>query len=314
MAGIDFMAIDFETANEKRNSACAFALVKVQGGEVVETKSWLVCPDDLEFSKRNISIHGITPQDVYKKPKFCELWSDIEPYFNGSFVVAHNAGFDISVLGSNLDLYNIAYPSFYYFCTWRNIAKRVWHLPSYRLDIVTKEFDFNLRHHDVSSDALACTQIVLEACKKVEATSFDDLFQKLDFEPAKFFAGYESRMHKKGMGKPRGAYPKGTKFEDIMPTTDEFDVNHPFYGKKLVFTGTLKTMARMDAWLLIKNLRGFCSNSVLSDTNFLVMGDQDFSRFADGKKSTKTKRVEELIKQGYDVEIISEEDFLRMVE
>ena len=58
---MDFTAIDFETATDRRNSACSVAVVEVRDGEVARTYSTLIRPPGLQFSSFNISIHGITP-------------------------------------------------------------------------------------------------------------------------------------------------------------------------------------------------------------------------------------------------------------
>jgi hypothetical protein len=55
------------------------------------------------------------------------------------------------------------------------------------------------------------------------------------------------------------------------------------------------------------------TNSVSTQTHYLVFGDQDFSRFVDGERSTKTRRAQELVTQGHSVEVISERDFLAML-
>lgn len=44
MQGISFTAIDFETANNFRASACAVGLTKVRAGVVVEQAAWLMNP------------------------------------------------------------------------------------------------------------------------------------------------------------------------------------------------------------------------------------------------------------------------------
>ena len=46
---MDFVAIDFETANECRNSACAVGLTRVSNGEIGETDYHLIRPVDLRF-------------------------------------------------------------------------------------------------------------------------------------------------------------------------------------------------------------------------------------------------------------------------
>ena len=44
--GLDFIAIDFETATGKRASVCEVGICAVRNGEIIETRSWLVQPED----------------------------------------------------------------------------------------------------------------------------------------------------------------------------------------------------------------------------------------------------------------------------
>ena len=54
MQGLNFIAIDFETATGKRASVCEAGICVVKDGKVVETKSWLVRPEDNAYSYYNI--------------------------------------------------------------------------------------------------------------------------------------------------------------------------------------------------------------------------------------------------------------------
>src|SRR5574340_948101 len=92
-----FIAIDFETADYQADSACAVALVRVEGSEIVRRDYHLIRPPRREMVFTYI--HGITWQDVADKPSFGELWPTLEPLLaDADFFVAHNAGFDRSVL------------------------------------------------------------------------------------------------------------------------------------------------------------------------------------------------------------------------
>lgn len=59
--GIDFIALDLETATWKKSSICEIGIAIVKDSKVVETKSWLVKPYRNWYDSFNISIHGITP-------------------------------------------------------------------------------------------------------------------------------------------------------------------------------------------------------------------------------------------------------------
>jgi DNA polymerase-3 subunit epsilon len=73
-------------------------------------------------------------------------------------------------------------------------------------------------------------------------------------------------------------------------------------------------MVRRDAMQHVVNLGGHCPTTVTKDTNFLVVGDQDFRKFTDGISSSKMKKAQDLRAAGTDIELISEDDFLRMLE
>ncbi|MBS3821989.1 MAG: DNA polymerase III subunit epsilon, partial [Phycisphaerae bacterium] len=103
---MNFFAIDFETANFKRNSACSVGIAKVQDGRVVETWSSFIRPTNMHFEPRCVAIHGITEKDVESAPMFGDVWaSQLERIVACNPVVAHNAGFDLSVLRACCDEY-----------------------------------------------------------------------------------------------------------------------------------------------------------------------------------------------------------------
>ena len=104
--GLDFTAIDFETANGFRGSPCAVGLTKVRGGRVVEEASWLMRPpaDHDHFDYHNVRIHGIRAEDVAGRPRFGELFPEIGAFIGGDILAAHNAAFDLGVIRSGLEV------------------------------------------------------------------------------------------------------------------------------------------------------------------------------------------------------------------
>jgi DNA polymerase-3 subunit epsilon len=164
---MDWAAIDFETANADRASACALALVVVQEAQIVKRRSWLIRPSKVCFDLNNVMIHGITADHVADKPTFLELWEEVHSEIQGMPLVAHNASFDISVLRHTLDDYRIPFPELDYYCT-RAISRALWTaLPSYGLELVSHYLGIPFTHHAVEEDALACATIVLSACGEV---------------------------------------------------------------------------------------------------------------------------------------------------
>jgi DNA polymerase-3 subunit epsilon len=311
---MDFVAIDFETANASRASVCAIGIAVVENGVIAESFQRLIRPSELFnewdescFDFFNVMIHGITEEDVKDEPEFNEYWPFLEQYFQDRIVIAHYASFDISVLRYVLNEYGIRYPEFNYSCT-RIISKKIWpNLPSHSLDIVADHLGIEFTHHEPEDDARACSQIAIQACKEVGANSLSELAEKLEFQIGHLSPGsYKAaRLHLPSY--------YDIKLDEIVPSTDEFDPTHDFYAKIVVFTGKLDSMTRKEAMQKVVDVGGKCSKSVNRSVNFLVTGQQDFRRLIDGKTSNKMKKVIELTSQGYDIEIISESEFFRML-
>jgi DNA polymerase-3 subunit epsilon len=156
-----FVALDFETANRYRDSACSIGLVRVENNHVVEKVSYLIRPPRKQFEFSNI--HGITWRDVARAPSFGELWPTLEPILNGvDFLAAHNASFDRSVLNTCCRTYDIPQPGTEFICTVK-LARDKWKIHPTKLPNVCNYLNIPLRHHDALSDAEACAQIVVFA-------------------------------------------------------------------------------------------------------------------------------------------------------
>ena len=159
-----FAAIDFETANNSRDSACSIGIVIVSNGKIVERVHELIRPPNSYF--QFTYIHGLTWDDVSDAPSFSELWRDINKHITKvNFLAAHNAPFDRGVLESCCSLNRIAMPSLPFHCTVQ-IARKYWRIYPTKLPDVCKQLNIGLNHHDALSDAEACANIVIAAQKK----------------------------------------------------------------------------------------------------------------------------------------------------
>lgn len=165
---LDFTAIDFETANHSPASACSVGLVKVRDGTVVDREGWLIRPPAPfdAFTEWNIRIHGIRPDDVADAAGWGAQLPDLLGYVDGDPIVAHNAGFDVGVLTAACRAVATEVPELDYACSLR-IARRTYHLDSYRLPVVAMAAGFeDFAHHDAIADAEACAAIVIHAARR----------------------------------------------------------------------------------------------------------------------------------------------------
>jgi DNA polymerase-3 subunit epsilon len=159
-----FAAIDFETADYGRDSACAMAVVVAENDRIVDKECFLIRPPrrDFVFSY----LHGITWRHVKDEPCFGDVWKKARRHFDGvDFVAAHNASFDRGVLHECCNNACIDVPDLKFLCTVK-LSRRVWNIRPTKLSDVCRHFNFPLNHHDAASDALACAKIVLKASEK----------------------------------------------------------------------------------------------------------------------------------------------------
>jgi hypothetical protein len=86
-------------------------------------------------------------------------------------------------------------------------------------------------------------------------------------------------------------------------------------GHVVVFTGKLSSLGRRDARALVARLGGQTTDDVNARTTMLVVGAEGFGTGADGEKSIKLRRAEELnAQQGVRITILTEEQFCRLAD
>ncbi len=163
MQGLNFIAIDFETATGKRASVCEVGICVVRDGRIAETRSWLVRPEDNLFSYWNIKCHGIRPADTEHSPSFPEVWAEIERLYLDEFdtLVAHNAAFDRSCLEHAARLHGLHLPELKWRCSLQT-ARRVYRYGCNTLAYLCARLNLpEGTHHRAADDAEMCARLYL---------------------------------------------------------------------------------------------------------------------------------------------------------
>lgn len=99
----------------------------------------------------------------------------------------------------------------------------------------------------------------------------------------------------------------------LKPETAIIDETHILYEKVCVFTGALDKMPRKNAMQIVVNHGGCCGNSITKETNFLILGNNDYCKSIKDGKSNKQKKAESLKLQSYDIEIMPESVFYDII-
>ena len=153
-----YTALDFETANRLRTSACAIGLSVCEEGAEVGHFYTLIRPEPCEFDWFCTRVHGIGERDVQDAPTFAEIYPLIAPMLAGD-IVCHNAPFDIGCLKALCDAYGLEKPQAEVHCTLK-LARRLVPGKSHRLDAVAEHFGLGgFRHHNALDDARICAGI-----------------------------------------------------------------------------------------------------------------------------------------------------------
>lgn len=137
---VSFVAIDFETANRRRGSACAIGMSKVIKGEVVDSYVKYLRPEPFEFDTHNTYIHGITADMTEDAPTIEEDWLNIRDFVDGLPLVAHNASFDKSVLEQSLEASGGMASGWTIDCTMKRAKELLPNRTSYKLPDLCSEF------------------------------------------------------------------------------------------------------------------------------------------------------------------------------
>ena len=284
---MNFIALDVETANADMASICQIGIAKYAEGKLVEEWSSLIDPEDY-FDLINVSIHGITEDDVIGCPTFPEAFDIIDQFLNNTICVSHTH-FDRVSISRAIENYGLKEINTEWLDSAR-VARRTWGecaWSGYGLANVCNIIGYEFKHHDALEDAKASAQVVLAAIE-VTGLNIESWLKRVKqpIDPTNISSG--SAIKRKGN-------PEGD-----------------LYGEVVVFTGALEIPCR-EAADLAASIGCSVATGVTKNTTMLIVGNQDISKLAGKEKSAKHLRAEHLIAKGHEIRIIKESDFKELV-
>lgn len=302
---MNFVAIDFETANGQRSSACAVGLSVVQGGKIVDEFHTLICPPTLDFKPYNIAVHHIEPEQVKGKPTFRELWPDLMRRLGGRTLVAHNADFDIDVLKACIAAYDFEPQQFKYACTLAMSRQLLPGLPNHKLSTLAAVFGIDMKnaHHDPSCDARTCAGLAIKLGRLIGDGLDSFIRDATEGAATQYDAAYEYHY-------PQDARNSSTRTIGLVETAKP---DGRFNGLRFVFTGELVYLTREAAESLVKE-QGGAPCGISKKTDYVVVSDEVLSAYrTSGATTGKLAKALELQKTGIKLKIICEAEFLKIL-
>jgi DNA polymerase-3 subunit epsilon len=302
---MNFTVIDVETANPDLSSICQVGIASFRDGVLHSSWESLVNPEDY-FAPFNVSIHGIDEEKVRSSPNWTAVYAEVSFLLHGNIVASHTA-FDRVALLRACEKNKLAHCE----CRWLDsamVVRRAWPMFSrsgYGLANVAAEFSIKYRPHDALEDARCSGEILLRAIAET-GLSIDQWLERVKQPVSLPLKPIHPDVEH--LNAERSIHPFTS-----LPITRDGNPDGPLYGEVLVFTGAL-SMPRHEAADSASAAGCKVAANVSKLTTLLVVGNQDVRKLAGQEKSTKHRKAEELIHEGYKIRIISEADFQRIVE
>lgn len=284
---LTFNVIDVETANADRASICQVGVVHVQHGEIIGQWQTLINPEDW-FDEFYVGIHGIDEDSVIDSPTLPDVYDELHGRLRDSYLVSHGS-FDRTALERARVLYDLEPLNDVRWVDSIVVGRRIWpDLPNHKLKTVANHLGILFNHHDALEDAKATAEVTLRAC-------------------AASGTGIEEWQH---IVRPK----KKTSPKSALSITRENIAEGVLDGETVLFTGKIGHVTQDEASQLAIYAGGTVVNNVSKKVTMLIVGTQDKDKLRGYEKSGKHRRIEALIDQGADIQILSESDFLEMLD
>ncbi len=173
-----FVVFDIETTglSPTNDMITEIGAVKIENGQIVDEYNQLINPER-KIPDNIVELTGITNEMVENMPTIDEVLPKFEEFIKDSFLVAHNASFDVGFIREQfmrrgkklenpvLDTLELS----------RNLLPQ---LKSHRLNIVAKYLNVDLvNHHRAVDDAKATAEIFLKFLELLKKSGINDVSQ-----------------------------------------------------------------------------------------------------------------------------------------
>lgn len=291
----DYTVIDLETTdfNFFYGDIIEVGAVKVRNNLVVDQYSELL-RIDYDLPKHIVKITGITNKMLRDARDSYDVASDFFSFIGNDVLIAHNANFDINFLydlHADLELPPLTND----FVDTLRLSRKVHkNLKNHKLDTLCNFYNIDRVYHRSLSDCTSTYQVYIQL--------YNYLLHNEDVLSAKrnYNILPNERVH-------------NIDLKSVLESVNEIDEQNYFFNKSICFSGRMDYLTKFEAAQLVEKLGAIFSKALNKNTNLLVLGNLQYQQEIYGDKSTKHKKAESLIADGFDMEILTESDFLEII-
>lgn len=323
----EYVAIDVETTglDYQFDEIIEIAALHVKNGEIVDRFSSLIQPSSskciVSFGRIHalgydsfsdvphdvfetlckerllpetvITLTGITDEMVRSAPLAEQVLPKFHAFIGDHILVGHNANFDINFIYDACQRCGLQLGND--FIDTVRISKKVFpELERYRLSDLAKRLGIS---QDVAHRAVVDAETAVQCFEGIKEIV---LQSKTIDEFRKEFRSRKSQNYRASL-------------HSVTADTDDFDETNPLYGRVVVFTGSLSSMGRKEAFQIVANLGGHPDDKITKKTNFLVIGNEEFSKSRRDGETNKMKKAAAYREKGQDIVTLSESTFFQML-
>lgn len=289
-----YIAFDIETTglDPMYDEIIEIGAIKIEDGKEIETFSTLIKPK-YKIDEFITELTGITNEMVMDAPKINEVLPKFMDFIKDSVILGHNVDFDINFIYDNLINEDMNPITNDFVDTLRLSRRLLPELKHHRLSDLANYYNIDTTGSHRSLTDVRITIDIFKNLEKLVESKYSNI--------ENFKEACKKKSH------------SGYKASDITTTNTEFDEDNLLYDKYVAITGTLEKMSRKEAMQIIADLGGHCQEGVNKETNYLILGNNDYNPILRGKKSSKLLKAESLKLKGQDIEILSENVFYDVI-
>ncbi len=292
----DYTIIDIETTGlyATFDSILEVSAIRVRNNSIVDEFSSLVKEHDGVIVDDFIScLTGISQQMIDHAPNTKDILKKYLAFLGNDVLVGHNVSFDINfIYDASERFYN--YPLKNDFVDIMRIDRRLFKEEKHhRLSDISERLNIDYSGAHRSLVDCRITKLAYDKLRSIIENTIGE---------SEFISSFKgSHLH------------RYSQYEHLNPDEIEPNIDSPLYGKTCVITGALSRFTRNEAFRVIERVGGFVGGNVTKNTNFLILGNNDYCTTIKDGKSTKQKKAEEYRLNGADIEIIPEAVFYELL-